>query len=99
MGLCAGIVMAIPSKIYLERLFLRNLGEPFAMKEIDGNRPKRFYSPSSKAPVMTPIKSALYSSNKQTRKFIKKIQELLDVKNKENAEDVMSEECDDVDYK
>ncbi|GFR02413.1 hypothetical protein TNCT_369301 [Trichonephila clavata] len=35
---------------------------------------------------LTPIKSALLESNRNTSKFIKKIQEIVDNKNKENIE-------------
>ncbi|KAF9763315.1 hypothetical protein NGRA_1359 [Nosema granulosis] len=46
--------------------------------------PKIFSSPASKSRILTPIKSALQNSNRDTFKFIKKIQEIVDNKNKEN---------------
>lgn len=49
--------------------------------------PKLFSSPASKARILTPIKTALHNSNRNTSKFIKKIQEIMDNKNKENVED------------
>lgn len=48
--------------------------------------PKIFSSPASKARILTPIKSALQNSNRDTSKFIKKIQEIMDNKNKENID-------------
>ncbi|EOB13790.1 hypothetical protein NBO_59g0012 [Nosema bombycis CQ1] len=49
--------------------------------------PKLFSSPASKARILTPIKTALHNSNRNTSKFIKKIQEIMDNKNKEKVED------------
>lgn len=49
------------------------------------NNPKLFSSPASKARILTPIKTALQNSNRDTSKFIKKIQEIMDNKNKENV--------------
>lgn len=51
-------------------------------------KPRRYYSPSSKASVMTPIKTALYTSNKQTEKFIKEIKKIVKFnRNKENVDE------------
>lgn len=49
-------------------------------------KPRLYSSPSSDARIKTPIKSALYNSNKQAQRFIKKVKELIEFdKSKENA--------------
>ncbi|AHL30135.1 uncharacterized protein Eint_080065 [Encephalitozoon intestinalis ATCC 50506] len=49
----------------------------------DQEKPKVFDSPVTKKKVMTPIKSALRSSNGKIGQFLKKIRELSE-ENKEN---------------
>lgn len=48
---------------------------------------KIFLSPTSKAKILTPIKSALQKSNRNTFKFLKEIQNIVDNTNKENLKD------------
>lgn len=48
---------------------------------------KIFLSPTSKAKILTPIKSALQKSNRNTFKFLKEIQNIVDNTNKENMKD------------
>lgn len=53
-------------------------------KDTKKNKSKIYYSPSSKAPLMTPIKSALDKSDKSVKQFIANIRRLVNFQEKEN---------------